>query len=268
LYNITPQLVVDLSGISLSELACPTADLDMCNHKISNVSNPISESDVMNRGYWDTYRYTNDKARASIGDIFNSYGWATKNIDMDYHNIRYLADPVGVTDATNKRYVDSHGGYSDEQAIAAVKGDTDAAYITANTGISIPNNSRTLIDFDANSDVYVPYDYGGMYNAAHTDRLTIQKDGLYLISAALMWNVSTTGYRIINIKGGSSGSDTIQFDKTSWSLQNINVVQSGFVIAECSENDYIRLYVEQTSGGNLTCHVPHSMYGLWVTKIR
>ena len=84
-----------------------TGNLDMNNKRIINVANPISETDVVNRRYFETHVNNID-----LSDYLKRDGTVsmTGNLDMSLNKIINCGQPTGARDVTNKAYVDSEVG--------------------------------------------------------------------------------------------------------------------------------------------------------------
>ena len=84
-----------------------TGNLDMNNQRIINVANPISETDVVNRRYFETHVNNID-----LSDYLKRDGTVsmTGNLDMSLNKIINCGQPTGARDVTNKAYVDSEVG--------------------------------------------------------------------------------------------------------------------------------------------------------------
>ena len=84
-----------------------TGNLDMNNKRIINVTNPISETDVVNKRYFETHVNNID-----LSDYLKRDGTVsmTGPLDMGDRKIIDCGQPTGTRDVTNKAYVDSEVG--------------------------------------------------------------------------------------------------------------------------------------------------------------
>ena len=84
-----------------------TGNLDMNNKRIINVANPISETDVVNKRYFETHVNNID-----LTDYLKRDGTVsmTGPLDMGDRKIIDCGQPTGTRDVTNKAYVDSEVG--------------------------------------------------------------------------------------------------------------------------------------------------------------
>ena len=84
-----------------------TGNLDMNNKRIINVANPISETDVVNKRYFETHVNNID-----LSDYLKRDGTVsmTGPLDMGDGKIINCGQPTGVRDVTYKAYVDSEVG--------------------------------------------------------------------------------------------------------------------------------------------------------------
>ena len=84
-----------------------TGNLDMNKKRIINVANPISETDVVNKRYFETHVNNID-----LSDYLKRDGTVsmTGPLDMGGRKIIDCGQPTGTRDVTNKAYVDSEVG--------------------------------------------------------------------------------------------------------------------------------------------------------------
>ena len=84
-----------------------TGNLDMNKKRIINVANPISETDVVNKRYFETHVNNID-----LSDYLKRDGTVsmTGPLDMGDRKIIDCGQPTGTRDVTNKAYVDSEVG--------------------------------------------------------------------------------------------------------------------------------------------------------------
>ena len=135
------------------------------------------------------------------------------------------------------------------------------AKINRTTSLSIATGTPTFVDFDSED-----YDTNNYHdNAVNPSRLTIPEDGYYRISACITFAINGTGSRELDILRNASTvicRNTMQASTTYSSSMSPNVE------IYLDAGDYIRLRVEQDSGGNLfvTKSVTFSPY-LMITKI-
>lgn len=59
-------LLIDLTGVPVSDLAAATADVDFGNHKGVNVADPSLDQDAATKKYHDDHKYTNAEAIAAL----------------------------------------------------------------------------------------------------------------------------------------------------------------------------------------------------------
>ena len=84
-----------------------TGNLDMNKKRIINIANPISETDVVNKRYFETHVNNID-----LSDYLKRDGTVsmTGPLDMGDRKIIDCGQPTGTRDVTNKAYVDSEVG--------------------------------------------------------------------------------------------------------------------------------------------------------------
>lgn len=79
-----------------------TGDLDMQQHTVTNVKDPVSDTDVVTLGYFnDNKDDTSGKYLPTAGGTMGG------NIDMTGNKIVNVPNPSGNTDVSNKQYVDN-----------------------------------------------------------------------------------------------------------------------------------------------------------------
>ena len=85
-----------------------TGNLNMNNHSIQNVKDPVNEYDNINKKYVDNK--VNSKADSSdLNDYLKLDGMKamTGNLNMNNHSIQNVKDPVNEYEAANKSYIDN-----------------------------------------------------------------------------------------------------------------------------------------------------------------
>lgn len=140
------------------------------------------------------------------------------------------------------------------------------AYLVQGTPQSVTSGLDTALTFNA----AVSDNWNGWTSGSPT-KYTIQVAGTYAVSASACWAGSASGERhsYLQVNGVTvipgSGADL-----NSSSTNNITVV-SPTVLYSFAVNDYVELYVYQSSGGALSTNAPNvdnafisSMYLLWV----
>lgn len=120
-----------------------------------------------------------------------------------------------------------------------------AAYIVQGTSQTFANNTTTAVQFDT-----VVLDNWGGWSGGSPTRYTFQVAGVYLLNGNVIWTGNASGRRIseYRINGvdvpGSAG------DLQSSGTNNITVPTAS-VLVNASVGDYIELFANQNSGGNL-----------------
>lgn len=79
-----------------------TGDLDMQQHTVTNVKDPVSDTDVVTLGY-----FNDNKGDTSGKYLPTAGGTMGGNIDMTGNKIVNVPNPSGNTDVSNKQYVDN-----------------------------------------------------------------------------------------------------------------------------------------------------------------
>jgi len=124
-------------------------------------------------------------------------------------------------------------------------GVVDGCRIYHSANQTVPNNTNTVLTYDSEH-----YDNGGLHNpAANPTRITFQKPGIYLATAAVRWEQNATGRRILFLR--LNGSDF-------FGLSSIPAVSGDYTYEitaftrDFDAGDYIESLVHQDSGGDLT----------------
>ncbi len=163
-------------------------------------------------------------------------GDMTGVIDMQANHIHGLPNPVHITDATRKQYVDQKVREEVTRPGARVRRTTDQ---------DIPHNDETTISF--NMEYYDNDDiWEGVTNP---DRLTIKTAGIYLIIGQVHWSAHSDGYRRITIQHSVNGP----LAQVIVDLVPITNLWRGQVTTtwDCIIGDYFELRVYQNSGVQL-----------------
>lgn len=124
------------------------------------------------------------------------------------------------------------------------------AYRTTNQTIS--NDVTTTITLDSED-----FDTDGFHStSANTERLTIPsgKDGLYLVSARVIWASNATGHRSVYVVRKNSGGTVQEYHPEF--LQTVSdagqpCIMGLTVFSAASAGDWFEMQVTQKSGGNL-----------------
>lgn len=121
--------------------------------------------------------------------------------------------------------------------------------VKRSTAVSPANATDTIPTFDqplVNND--------GMYDAAVTDRITVQTPGIYIAVAAAPWTANGTGYRVLDILalGTNPVNNVIGGDSSNGIASGPNLMHavSAPVPLDAGSEIYMNLY--QTSGGALS----------------
>lgn len=171
-------------------------------------------------------------------------GTDIKNANIDAVQFVIQSSHVGAADAGHARiYRHTDGWYeADENGQSFIRAAQPAARLRRTTSQTIPNNTPTLIIFDAED-----YDTDDMHdNVSNPTRLTCKTAGLYLLIAQIRWFDNVDGDRTTRIK--RNGTTVIA------EVQDIAAHENGQVAAtiyQLNANDYVEVEVVQTRGGDL-----------------
>lgn len=117
---------------------------------------------------------------------------------------------------------------------------------------SVPNSSITTLTWE-----HEAFDTANMHIAEvacqdpNSSRITAPRDGVYLISAGVLWGQNTVGTRYlgINVNGIGRAADEREANAGTGAGGTLQSVTTAFVL---SQGDIVTSEVNQTSGGNLT----------------
>lgn len=200
---------------------------------------------------------------------------ATGNLDFGGYKGVNVADPGADQDAATKKYHDDHK-YTDAEAVTAmgVKADTnplhhdkiviDAVHVYPNYIFPTTSGGYWV---DWRNDAYNPYDYGDLWDTAQSTRITIKKDGLYLIHISGYWAASAAGaWRAIYLY--VNGVFHSYLANSAAPTAALPIIQTFSRIAKLSVNDYLTVFLYQDTGGNLNFDANGPGYGIWATMLR
>ena len=206
----------------------------------------LNHNDLANIGLSDHHvKYTDAeavaaaKADADIADAITkkhtqntdtALGLQTADLDMNTHKVVGVIDPVANQDAATKKYVDDRTYTSRARAYRAT------------TVQAIADATLTKVQLNAES-----YDEQGEFDPTTNFRFTATKAGYYLVSAQLgFWPWADQAYFMLYIyKNGAVYSQT-RTNGSGTGLHYANLTD----IIPLAANDYLELYVYQTSGAS------------------
>jgi hypothetical protein len=130
-------------------------------------------------------------------------------------------------------------------ATGGIKGSTAiGARVYDSANQSIVSGTYTTITFDSER-----FDTDGIHSVvSNTDRLTAQRDGVYLISATIRFATNSTGIRWVGIRLNGTAYIVIA-DQNATSGYSTRITLT--TLYELSTDDYVDLRVWQNSGGAL-----------------
>jgi len=123
--------------------------------------------------------------------------------------------------------------------------DFPGARVTRTTSQSIPSGTPTDLSYDVER-----FDIAGLFNPAAPTLLTAPIDGIYSISASVIWAPSATGQRQVEILVGSN-PNPIAFEVDTNAGAGVLKSQNVSTIYALGAGDSIRVRVSQDSGGAL-----------------
>jgi len=122
--------------------------------------------------------------------------------------------------------------------------------------VSVPNNTLTPLYFDT-----VEFDDGG-FTSAFTDRLTIPKTGYYLFGVTLMWFISPTGQRHVEMNYNSTA--TLRQQRIPAVGDSQRTPNALVDYRKLNAGDILTCMCSQTSGGALSLDVGPDASSFWI----
>jgi hypothetical protein len=113
----TSQITDFISAVTafrLDQFAIPTANVNLNNNKLINVTTPTNASDGATKGYidgktWTTSQITDFSASVTAFRL-DQFAIPTADINLNNHKIINLSSPTNASDAATKAYVDAAVG--------------------------------------------------------------------------------------------------------------------------------------------------------------
>lgn len=116
--------------------------------------------------------------------------------------------------------------------------------VYANASQTIGNGADTAVTWDQEH-----VDTDGMHSTSvNTSRITMATAGVYLVTAAVAWDINGTGYRYLNIR--HNGSQKIGMTDAPAAAGDY-ILQTASAIYSFSVGEYVEAVVYQNSGGNV-----------------
>lgn len=137
-------------------------------------------------------------------------------------------------------------------ATSAVKGSDQYCMVSISSGQSISNATYEAISWNSETS-----DTPGWHDlVTNPERITVDVDGVFLITANIRFGANATGYREIAISknGTKERYDSRNAQSAGWT----NLTISG--VFELSSGDYLEVEVYQTSGGSLNVNNPYTHF--------
>lgn len=114
-----------------------------------------------------------------------------------------------------------------------------------NRNQTIAHDTVTTLAFNSER-----YDYGVMHdNATNNSRLTAPSDGIYVITANVVWAAHATGHRTLSIQ--LNAATTIGSTRVLVTSGSVPARMALTTQWEMNKTDYVEALVYQNSGGNL-----------------
>ena len=137
-------------------------------------------------------------------------------------------------------------------ATSAVKGSDQYCMLSRSSAQSISDSSYEKISWNSETS-----DTPGWHDlVTNPERITVNVDGVFLITASIRFGMDGTGYREVAISknGTKERYDARNAISTGWT----NITING--IFELSSGDYVEIEVYQTSGGSLNVNNPYTSF--------
>jgi len=179
-----------------------------------------------------------------ISNAFNNVGTCTW-IQSSYCKNNYINNDNSYVNITNK-YIDSG---------TETKISNDECTIVLTSDKTITNNTDTALSFDK---VFVGN--SRYFDINSPTKLTIPTSGYYSISACIVYVTNSTGYRKVTFKLNGlvrRGLSSLTINANGTIEDYLNISSSSIYL---NEGDYIELYTDQNSGGDLNIMAESETY--------
>lgn len=114
------------------------------------------------------------------------------------------------------------------------------------SAVTLTTNTETAIPLDSEL-----WDSGGWHSTSSSNtRVTVDKPGMYLVSATLAYAGHATGYRDLQIRLNGGATPIQKSSRPGVSASFATYVDTAFVY-KLNAGDYLEMYAYQNSGGNL-----------------
>jgi hypothetical protein len=123
------------------------------------------------------------------------------------------------------------------------------------TDLSVVNNTKTFVTFDTF------YQHGSAFEVDPSDQtkiMVVNPGPTFMISGIVNWDNNATGYRYAALEGFKEDGTSlgfVGFHLFAGTATEDNSFPVSFVadLAQLAEMKYFKIFLRQTSGGNLTC---------------
>lgn len=130
--------------------------------------------------------------------------------------------------------------------LPAVLANPPACRVFRTTNLGVANNTLTAVNFNQEE-----YDTDTMHSvSASTSRITVNTDGVYVVTFNATWNKNVTGYRYAAIR--KNGTDILGAESKMPGQADLYVAHALTVQHAFVATDYVEGVVLQTSGGSLS----------------
>lgn len=112
------------------------------------------------------------------------------------------------------------------------------------TSLSIANDTVTAVAF---TSARTFYNADGMWSGTNSTRLTAVRAGVYRVTAGVVWNANSTGFRLLSIRKNGANDFGLVRDDAAVNEHG----QTVSVDLSLAVNDYVEMMLRQNSGGSL-----------------
>jgi hypothetical protein len=258
--------VVDLSNVSLSELAAATGNVDFGGYKGVNVADPGANQDAATKKYHDDNK-TSDAAEIVSG-VFDD-ARIPAAIARDTEVTSAISTHAGLPSV-------HHTKYTNAEAVAAIEAEAEldlklfnsvtqpAAWVFHSAAQATVNGAWTTLTWNNNVYNVGPAGHLLWSPTVNPSRITVAYPGLYYIFAYVLWDSNATGVRMIHIQENGTTSLILSWTHATPSGNQTSQVSAIHILGA---NDYVEANAYQNSGGalNVLGALQHS--GLMVARL-